>query len=91
MLSWPSLEVLQALILIAWAEFGCGRDSGESSCLVSYKGAYSLLTYIGLWMYSRVSNIPSVVLVGTSSGLIDGGVYGYGSPTRKRDYHPSGS
>ncbi|KDQ14517.1 hypothetical protein BOTBODRAFT_32649 [Botryobasidium botryosum FD-172 SS1] len=28
MLSWPSLEVLQALVLIAWAEFGSGRDSG---------------------------------------------------------------
>jgi hypothetical protein len=29
MLSWPSLEVLQALVLIAWSEFGSGRDSGE--------------------------------------------------------------
>ena len=29
MLSWPSLEVLQALVLIAWAEFGSGRDSGS--------------------------------------------------------------
>ncbi|KAF8335379.1 fungal-specific transcription factor domain-containing protein [Cantharellus anzutake] len=28
MLSWPSLEILQSLILIAWAEFGSGRDSG---------------------------------------------------------------
>ncbi|KAG8889435.1 hypothetical protein FRB98_004331 [Tulasnella sp. 332] len=28
MLSWPSLEVLQALVLIAWSEFGSGRDSG---------------------------------------------------------------
>ncbi|KAG8969247.1 hypothetical protein FRC03_003772 [Tulasnella sp. 419] len=28
MLSWPSLEVLQALILLSWAEFGGGRDSG---------------------------------------------------------------
>jgi hypothetical protein len=30
MLSWPSLEVLQALVLIAWSEFGSGRDSGAS-------------------------------------------------------------
>ncbi|CAE6418786.1 unnamed protein product [Rhizoctonia solani] len=28
MLSWPSVEVLQALVLIAWSEFGSGRDSG---------------------------------------------------------------
>ncbi|KAF8321342.1 hypothetical protein DL93DRAFT_2073204 [Clavulina sp. PMI_390] len=28
LLSWPSLEVLQALVLIAWGEFGAGRDSG---------------------------------------------------------------
>jgi hypothetical protein len=28
MLSWPSVEVLQSLVLIAWSEFGSGRDSG---------------------------------------------------------------
>ncbi|EJT96846.1 hypothetical protein DACRYDRAFT_112461 [Dacryopinax primogenitus] len=27
-LSLPSVEIVQALVLIAWAEFGCGRDSG---------------------------------------------------------------
>ena len=27
-MSWPSIEVLHALILIAWAEYGCARDSG---------------------------------------------------------------
>ncbi|KAG8906055.1 hypothetical protein FRB99_007712 [Tulasnella sp. 403] len=27
-LSWPSVEVVQALVLTAWAEFGSGRDSG---------------------------------------------------------------
>ncbi|KAG8982646.1 hypothetical protein FRB90_006656, partial [Tulasnella sp. 427] len=28
MLSWPSVEVVQTLVLIAWSEFGSGRDSG---------------------------------------------------------------
>ncbi|KAG8928943.1 hypothetical protein FRC01_005150 [Tulasnella sp. 417] len=28
MLSWPSVEVVQTLVLLAWAEFGSGRDSG---------------------------------------------------------------
>ncbi|KZT34149.1 hypothetical protein SISSUDRAFT_1053275 [Sistotremastrum suecicum HHB10207 ss-3] len=28
MMSWPSVEVLHALVLIAWAEYGSARDSG---------------------------------------------------------------
>ncbi len=54
MLSWPSLEVLQAMVLLAWSEFGSGRDSGE---LVTrtMTGAGLNSPDSGLWIYSRMA------------------------------------
>lgn len=71
MLSWPSLEVLQALVLIAWSEFGSGRDSGTSALqmLLSLRAHPSSSQVSGCtvgwqsqWQWTLVSQIQSTVV-----------------------------
>lgn len=52
MLSWPSIEVIEALVLLSYAEFGAGSDSG----LWMYAGmALRMSQDLGLQYVSVVS------------------------------------
>jgi hypothetical protein len=56
MLSWPSIEVIEALILLSYAEFGAGSDSG----LWMYEGmALRMAQDLGLQHESSVSSMDN--------------------------------
>ncbi|KDN42740.1 hypothetical protein K437DRAFT_257767 [Tilletiaria anomala UBC 951] len=55
MLSWPSFEVIEALVLLSYAEFGAGSDSG----LWMYAGmALRMAQDLGLQHESTISSLP---------------------------------
>ncbi|PWN21278.1 hypothetical protein BCV69DRAFT_165108 [Microstroma glucosiphilum] len=55
MLSWPSLDVIEALILLSYAEFGAGSDSG----LWMYSGmGMRMATDLGLQHESTIRSLP---------------------------------
>ncbi|CAO1624672.1 unnamed protein product [Jaminaea pallidilutea] len=56
MLSWPSLDVIEALIILSYAEFGAGSDSG----LWMYSGmGMRMAMDLGIQHESTIQSLPS--------------------------------